>query len=57
VVATPFWVLAGETEPHGVGEQEIDQFTPALVKSLTILAEKWAVPSGSTEETSDETLI
>jgi hypothetical protein len=47
----------GETDPHGAGEQEIVQFTPALVKSLTILAEKLAVPPGSTEETSDETLI
>ena len=47
----------GETEPHGAGEQEIVQFTPALVKSFAIFAVKWAVPPGSTSEKSVETLI
>ena len=57
MVAAPFWVFVGETEPQGVGVQEIDQVTPLLVKSFAILAEKFAVPPGSTAELSDETLI
>ena len=57
MVAAPFWVFVGETEPQGVGVQEIDQVTPPLVKSFAILAEKLAVPPGSTAELSDETLI
>jgi hypothetical protein len=47
----------GETVPHVASEQEIFQFTPALVKSFAILAVKWAVPPGSTSEMSVETLI
>jgi hypothetical protein len=52
-----FCVLVGDTEPQGAGEQEIVQFTPALVKSFATLAVKWAVPPGSTSEMSVETLI
>jgi hypothetical protein len=57
VVATVFCVFVGDTEPQGAGEQEIVQFTPALVKSFAMLAVKLAVPPGSTAELSVETLI
>jgi hypothetical protein len=57
VVATLFCVFVGDTEPQGAGEQEIVQFTPALVKSFAMLAVKLAVPPGSTAELSVETLI
>jgi len=48
VAATPLVVVVGETDPHGVAEQDTVQVTPVFAKSLLIVAVTCTEPPAGT---------